>query len=178
MDSSAAPNNSNAAGRAIFLIRLMVGVVFLTEGILKFMYPDEFAAGRFARIGVPGAEIAGPFVGGIEVLCGGLVLFGWFTRLAALLLFITISVAILSTKIPVLLGHGFWGFSLAQVPHHGVLGMLHEARTDLSMWLGLVYLLIAGAGNWSLDRWRSAHRTDSGADRAVAAPAQEQPKTQ
>jgi putative oxidoreductase len=177
MDSSAAPNNSGAARSVIVLIRLMVGVVFLTEGILKFMYPDEFAAGRFARIGIPGAEVAGPFVGGIEVLCGGLVLLGWFTRLAAFLLLLTISVAILSTKIPILLGHGFWGFNLAQVQHHGLLGMLHEARTDLSMWLGLVFLLIAGAGSWSLDRWRSAHAAASTAGQSTATPGTEQPKT-
>src|SRR5512137_2459758 len=105
MGSSDAPAGSNAGRREIILVRLMVGAVFLAEGILKFVYPDEFAAGRFARIGIPGAEVAGPFVGGIEVLCGGLVLLGWFTRLAAFLLLINISVAMLSTKIPILLEH-------------------------------------------------------------------------
>jgi putative oxidoreductase len=167
---SGAPIQSNG-GRGVTLIRLMVGVVFLTEGILKFMYPDEFAAGRFARIGIPGAEIAGPFVGGIEVLCGVLVLLGWFARLAAFLLLIVISVAILSTKMPILLERGFWGFSLPKAPHYGLLGMLHEARTDLCMWLGLVYLLIAGAGTWSLDRWRSRHPAEQ-----AATPGPEMPK--
>jgi putative oxidoreductase len=171
MGSSGAPIESNGPRREIILLRLMVGVIFVTEGILKFMYPDEFAAGRFARIGIPGAEVAGPFVGGIEILCGGLVLLGWFTRLAAFLLLIVISMAILSTKMPILLEHGFWGFSLPKVSHYGVLGMLHEARTDLCMWLGLVSLLIAGAGNWSLDRWRSRHSAGQ-----TAIPGQEMPK--
>jgi uncharacterized membrane protein YphA (DoxX/SURF4 family) len=30
--------------------------------------------------------------------------------------------------------------------------MLHEARTDLSMWLALLFLLLVGAGVWSIDR--------------------------
>ena len=54
----------------------------------------------------------GPLVGGCEVVCGALLIIGLLTRLAAVVLLIDISVAIISTKIPVLLGHGFWGFSL------------------------------------------------------------------
>jgi putative oxidoreductase len=177
MRSSAAATGSNSARRDIILIRLMVGAVFLTEGILKFMYPDEFAAGRFTKIGIPAAEVTGPFVGGIEILCGALVLLGWFTRLAAVLLLINISVAILSTKIPILLGHGFWGFTLAKVPHYGFLGMVHEARTDLSMWLGLLYLVIVGAGDWSLDRWRTGRPIDLGADHAAVEPVQAKDKS-
>ena len=76
---------------------------------------------------------------------------GLLTRLAAIALFINISVAIISTKIPILLGHGFWGFSLANLPYYGIWGMLHEARTDISMLLGLIFLLIVGAGPWSTD---------------------------
>jgi putative oxidoreductase len=67
-------------------------------------------------------------------------------RLAAIVLLIDISVAILSTKIPVLLGHGFWSFSLMKLPRYGFWSMMHEARTDFSMWLGLLFLLIVGAG--------------------------------
>jgi uncharacterized membrane protein YphA (DoxX/SURF4 family) len=74
------------------------------------------------------------------------------TRLAAIVLLVDISVAIITTKIPVLLGHGFWGFSLPTVPHYGFWTMMHEARTDFSMWLGLLFLLFVGAGKkWSLD---------------------------
>lgn len=36
--------------------------------------------------------------------------------------------------------------------------MLHEARTDFSMWLGLAYLLIVGAGAWSIDARVSLRR--------------------
>jgi uncharacterized membrane protein YphA (DoxX/SURF4 family) len=135
----------------VALIRLMVGSVFLFEGILKFIYPDELAAGRFAKIGIPAPQVLGPFVGGVEVICGALVIIGLLTRLAAIPLLIDISVAILSTKIPILLGHGFWNFTLAKLPRYGFLSMVHEARTDFSMWLGLMFLLIVGPGCWSID---------------------------
>src|SRR5438067_6626780 len=99
---------------ATILVRLLVGSVFLSEGIQKFLYPAELAAGRFEKIGIPAAQIMGPFVGGVETICGALVILGLITRPAALALLIDISVAILSTKIPILLGHGFLGFSLAK----------------------------------------------------------------
>jgi uncharacterized protein YjeT (DUF2065 family) len=78
---------------AIALIRLAVGGVFLVEGILKFLYPNELAAGRFAKIGIPDPQVMGPLVGGAEVICGALVLAGLFTRLAAIPLLIDITVA-------------------------------------------------------------------------------------
>lgn len=139
----------SAAPRAVVLIRLAVGFVFATEGIQKFLYPDALGAGRFAKIGIPLPTIMGPFVGGIELVCGLLVLTGFLTRPAALLLLIDILVAIVSTKLPILLGHGFWGFANPSVA--GFWSMTHEARTDLCMLLGSWYLLIVGAGALSVD---------------------------
>src|SRR5439155_12255142 len=94
------------------LVRLLIGSVFVSEGIQKFLYPAELAAGRFTKIGIPAPETMGPFVGGCEIVCGALLIIGLLTRPATIVLLIDISVAILSTKIPILLGHGFWGFSL------------------------------------------------------------------
>ncbi len=91
-------------------MRLLAGGVFLSEGIQKFLYPAELSAGRFAKIGVPAPQIMGPLVGVCEVPCGTLLIIGLLTRLVAIVHLIDISVAIISTKIPVLLGHGFWGF--------------------------------------------------------------------
>lgn len=139
------------APAAVILVRLLVGFVFLTEGIQKFLYPDALGVGRFVKIGIPAAEVMAPFVGACEVVGGGLLILGLLTRLAALVLFINISVAILSTKIPILLGHGFWLFSLPALGRYGFLSMCHEARTDFSMWLGALFLLIVGAGRASLD---------------------------
>jgi putative oxidoreductase len=137
---------STNAPAATVLVRLMTGSVFLSEGIQKFVYPTELGAGRFGKIGIPAPQVMGPFVGACEVVCGALLIIGLLTRLAAIVLLIDISVAILSTKIPVLLGHGFWSFSLMKLPRYGFWSMMHEARTDFSMWLGLLFLLIVGAG--------------------------------
>ncbi len=138
------------AGAAVILIRFLVGWVFLSEGIQKFLFSEALGAGRFAKIGIPAPEILGLFVGGVEVVFGILILMGLHTRLASIPLLIDISVAIVSTKIPILLGTGFGGFA-APSGANGIWPMLHEARTDFSMFLGLVFLLIAGGGRWSVD---------------------------
>jgi len=139
------------APAAVLLIRLLVGAVFLSEGIQKFLFSGAVGAGRFAKIGIPSPEVMGPFVGVVEIVCGTLILLGLLTRLAAIPLIINMLVAILTTKIPILLGHGFWGFSLRQLPYYGFWGIAHEARTDFSMLLGSLFLLIVGAGAWSID---------------------------
>jgi len=140
-----------SAPRSVFLIRLVVGAVFLSEGIQKFIYPAENGAGRFAKIGIPSPDLMASFVGIVEIVCGALILIGFLTRLAAIPLIVDMLVAIISTKIPILLGHGFWGFSLRNLPYYGFWGMLHEARTDLAMLFGSIFLLIVGAGLWSID---------------------------
>jgi putative oxidoreductase len=136
------------APAAVVAVRLLVGGVFFFEGIKKFHFVEQWGAGRFARIGIPAPQIMAPFVGVVEIVCGLLLLAGLFTRIASLLLAIDISVAIASTKIPLLLKSGFWPAEA-------------EARTDYSMLMGLVFLLIVGAGAWSLDAWLSS-RTDHG----------------
>ena len=125
---------SSRAPAATLLIRIMVG------------------AGRFAKIGIPSPEVMGPLVGIIEITCGALVLVGLLTRLAALPLIGVMIVAIVATKIPILLGEGFWGFGLRKLPEYGFWSMAHEARTDFSMLLGSIFLLLVGAGPSSLDR--------------------------
>jgi len=123
---------------AILLIRILVGWVFVSEGIQKFLYPAALGVGRFAKIGIPAPQVMAPFVGAVEIVFGALVVLGLFTRLATIPLLITIIVAILTTKVPFLMKHGFWA-------------ALHESRADISMLLGLIFLLIVGAGSISLD---------------------------
>ena len=120
------------------LIRLSVGAIFLSEGIQKFINPTEVGSGRFAKVGMPNPEVLAPFVGTFEIVCGLLVLVGFLTRLAVIPLLVVMLVAISTTKIPILLGKGFWS-------------MAHEARTDYAMLLGSTFLLIVGAGRWSVD---------------------------
>lgn len=142
---------SSGAPAATILIRLMVGGIFFLEGVQKFLYPGDLGVGRFTKIGIPAPEVMAPFVGGVEIVCGVMLLAGLLTRLAAIPLLIDILVAILSTKIPILLGQAFWMFTLPKLPRYGFLSMVHEARADFSMLVGLLFLLIVGAGNWSLD---------------------------
>jgi putative oxidoreductase len=123
---------------AVILIRLMVGVVFLSEGVQKFLFPGEQGVGRFIKIGIPAPQALAPLVGAFEIVCGTLVVVGLLTRLAAIPLITIMLVAITTTKIPILLNKGFWA-------------MAHEARTDWSMLLGSIFLLIVGAGAWSVD---------------------------
>jgi uncharacterized membrane protein YphA (DoxX/SURF4 family) len=130
---------------------LLVGAVFLTEGIQKFLFPGELGVGRFRKIGIPWPDVSAPFVGAAETICGALLIVGLLTRAAAAVLLIDISVAIVSTKVPILLGHGFGPFSLPKLPRYGFWSMAHEARVDFSMWLGSLFLIITGAGELSLD---------------------------
>ena len=121
---------------ATILIRLIVGGTFLSEGIQKFLFVEELGVGRFVKIGIPHPELMAPFVGLCEIVCGVLLILGLMTRLAAIPMIINISVAILSTKIPLLLGHGLWVFNLPKASSYGFWSMMHEARTDFAMLLG------------------------------------------
>jgi putative oxidoreductase len=127
------------SSKTTIIIRLMVGAVFLSEGIQKFLFADTLGAGRFAKIGLPSPEFLGSFVGSFEIVCGALVLLGLLTRFASIPLIIIMLVAIATTKAEVLADKGFWE-------------MLHGSRTDWAMLLGSIFLLIKGGGFWSLDK--------------------------
>jgi putative oxidoreductase len=135
------------------LVRLLVGlVVFLPEGIQKLIFADALGAGRFTKIGIPFPDVLGPFVGYVEIVCGSLIILGLLTRLAAIPLIVVMIVALVSTKLPILLGHDVWIFHLASdIKRTGFWSTMHESRADLTMLLGCIYLLIVGAGRWSLD---------------------------
>ena len=129
---------------SIILIRLAVGLIFLTQGILKFIDP-HMGVVRFARIGFPHPYFTAHFVGTFEIVCGLLVLLGLWTRAAATPLLIVISTAIATTKIPELFraSQGFWY-------------MVSDARTDFAMFCSLVFLILVGGGTWSLDARHSS----------------------
>jgi uncharacterized membrane protein YphA (DoxX/SURF4 family) len=132
-----------APSKTTLLIRLMTGTVFLSEGIQKFLFPDALGVGRFMKIGIIYPEFFAPFVGSLEIIAGLMLLIGLLTRVAAILLFITICVAILTTKLP-MLQSSFWTFA-------------HESRTDFSMFIGTLFLIITGGGYWSVDLYLLNH---------------------
>ena len=125
----------------MILIRVIVGLVFLTEGILKFVYPGELGWGRFAHIGFPLPHLLAPFVGAVEIAAGGALILNLYAGDAALLLLIVILTAIFTTKAPILVGHQLGRFATPKLDHFGLLSFIHEARTDLSMLFGLVAIL-------------------------------------
>ena len=114
------------------IIRLVVGIIFLSEGIQKFIRPDEVGAGRFTKIGFTHSDFWAHFTGSFEIACATFILLGILTRLAAIPLFVIMVVAFITTKYPMLMEKGFWAFA-------------HEYRTDFAMTL-LLIVLIAGAG--------------------------------
>lgn len=127
------------SSKTTILIRFMVGAVFLSEGIQKFLFSEIRGAGRFEKIGLPSPEFLGAFVGAFEIICGLLIVVGLLTRLASIPLIVIMLVAILTTKGDVLMNQGFWE-------------MMHGSRTDWAMLLGSIFLLIKGGGEWSLDK--------------------------
>ena len=128
----------SGAPAQVILIRLAVGAIFLSEGLQKFLYPSDLGVGRFVKIGIPSPQFFAPFVGAVESICGALILLGLLTRLAAIPLIVDMLVAIITTKIPLLMKSGFWA-------------MAHEARVDYAMLLGCLFLLTVGAGPVSID---------------------------
>lgn len=139
------------APRSIIFIRLMIGLIFMSEGVQKFIFPESLGPGRFENIGFMIPDILACFVACVEITAGLMVILGLLTRIAALALAINMTVAILSTKIPILLGHGYWFFHVRQLSRYGFWAMAHESRTDLAMLAGSLFLLVVGAGAWSLD---------------------------
>jgi len=120
--------------------RSIVGLIFLSEGIQKFIVPELTGAGRFAKLGFTNPEFWAAWTGCFEIACAVLLLSGFWTRLAAIPLFIIMLVAFVTTKWSILTSKGFWVFA-------------HDYRTDFAMTGLLVYLFVSGGGKYSLRRF-------------------------
>jgi uncharacterized membrane protein YphA (DoxX/SURF4 family) len=127
-----------SADKKTIIVRLIVGIIFLTEGLQKYLFPDLLGTGRFLKIGFPDPEFWAYFTGTFEIICGTLVILGFVTRLASIPLLTVMAVAFVTTKWPLLINKGFWV-------------MMHEYRTDFAMTLLLIFLFISGGGKWSVD---------------------------
>lgn len=149
-------SDARRALRVLPLVRLMVGIVFVSEGLQKFIFPVLRGPGRFNELGFPAPEFFGYGVGLTEVLCGTLVLIGLYTRWASVPLTVIMVGALMITKLPILLGHGFGPFMIPPQEHYGFWAMLHAARVDWALLLGTLVLALAGAGPRSLDSFRKS----------------------
>jgi putative oxidoreductase len=142
-----------SAPPATILIRLAVGGVFCTSGLIKFLYVNQ-GAGRFAKLGIPAPEFMANFVGVVEIAAGLLLAVGLATRLAAIPLVFNMLVAIFTSKLPLLFGPG--PEPVAAAPKVGLWAFAYQSRLDFTMLLGCLFLFAVGAGAWSLDAWRTA----------------------
>jgi len=158
MNGTDRPSGFRAGSAATVLIRIAVGLIFGTQGILKFIDPN-MGVNRFARIGFPHPWALAHVVGVFEILCGFLVLIGLFTRLASVPLLVIISTAIATTKVPELTrpGQGFWF-------------MVSDARTDFAMACCLIFLIISGGGMLSVDARRRTGEMPEGPRRGQGSP--------
>ncbi len=137
--------NTDDDGRMI-IIRLIAGLIFISEGILKYKLIQWLGPGRFAEIGFSHSFFWAYFTGAFEITCGLLVLIGFWTRIASIPLLIIMFVAFITTKLPILLNKGFWTFA-------------HEYTTDFSLTMLLILLIIYGGGRWSMDGGRQGVRS-------------------
>jgi putative oxidoreductase len=157
------------APKSTLLLRLMAGGVFLSEGILKFVYVNQ-GVGRFTKLGIPFPQETATFIGGLEIVGGLLLITGLFTRVIAIPFIIEMVVAILTTKIGLYLGTSPLPLPPA-LPKVGFWAVMHESRSDYAQILTAFFLLVAGPGPWSLDAVLRRRREAPLVQRAIGRPA-------
>ena len=145
--------------KSTIFLRVMVGGVFLWEGILKFVYANQ-GIGRFTKLGMPLPHFTADFVACLEIVGGLLLLTGLMTRLIAVPFIFEMIVAILSTKISLYLGTSPLPLPAAP-PKIGMWAVLHEVRSEYAQLLTVVFLMINGPGRWSLDALLNRERDRS-----------------
>jgi putative oxidoreductase len=119
----------------MIIIRLIVGLIFISEGTQKYLFLQIFGPGFFQEIGFSHAYFWAYFTGACEILSGIMILSGLLTRIASIPLLI---IMFITTKLPILTTKGFWSF-------------LHEYNADFALTMLLILLLFYGGGKWSVD---------------------------
>src|SRR5262245_24007913 len=135
--------------KSTLLLRLMAGGVFFWEGLLKFVYANQ-GVGRFTKLGIPFPHFTATFIGGLEIVGGLLLLVGLTTRLIAIPFVAEMIVAIISTKISLYLGTSPLPRPPAP-PQMGFWAVLDEVRSEYAQMLTVLFLMVNGPGEWSLD---------------------------
>lgn len=85
-----------------FILRIVLALILLTHGLPKIKN-REVAIKIFSDMGFKNAKFWSLFAGFIEVICGGLILFGFLTQIASLIVvfeFIFILIFIKKIKPP------------------------------------------------------------------------------
>ena len=124
-----------------FLGRFLISLIFILAGIGKIVdFQGAVEALKSVGIGAPSFFI---FVGLLMELIGGiLLLLGWFTRFAIVVLMIFL----LPTT---LIFHGFWNYTGTEM---GL--QLSIFLKNLTIYGGLLAFFSYGPGRWSIDACR------------------------
>ncbi len=117
------------------LARLALGITFLTAGWGKLGALDAAITNFRDNFHMPIPEITAPFVSGVELVGGILVLAGLLTRFAAIALMINMLVAVFA----------YWWSEVADKLN--LFGLAESGYIIMSAWLA-----VTGAGPLSLDR--------------------------
>jgi putative oxidoreductase len=125
------------AGLAPLAVRIIVGIIMFAHGLQKLQGGPANFGGLLSQLGVPAPELMAYVVTFVELVGGALLIVGLLSRLSALLLTIDLVVAILLVKLNV-------GLIAPQGSGAG-------AELDLALIAGLLVILLAGPGRFSLD---------------------------
>src|ERR1700742_3539383 len=134
------------ASSAVVLIRFYVGLIFVGEGVLKFLREDPLGPGRFIKAGIPGGEALAYLDGVFEIGCGLLILAGLLTRLATIPMIVDMVGALTITKVPLL-----WGNAPLYPQEGSIGGLFHEGRREIGCFAPSFFPPIVGAASLSLD---------------------------
>lgn len=115
----------------LFVVRLIVGGLFVWHGIDKFQTGMTGVEGFFSDNGVPLPGITAPLTAIAEIVLGAALIIGIITRLSAVLL------------TGIMLGAMIWVASNGAFPGDYELNLAYIA--------GLLSLVFFGSGAWSLD---------------------------
>lgn len=143
---SLAQLTATRASGAVVLIRLYVGLIFVGEGVLKFLRSETLGSGRFEKVDIPAAAFFANLDGAAEIICGAMILAGLLVRLATLPMIVDMIGALAITKLPLL-----WASAPLYPKEGGFWDFFHEGRLDIAMLCGSIFLLIVGAGGLSFD---------------------------
>ena len=120
------------------LARLVVGVVFTTSGWGKVHNLEKVTA-FFTELHIPAPAFQATFVSFVELVGGSLLIVGLGSRLAAIPLIVSMVVAIVTAKADDV---------------HGVADLF--GTVELTYVALMVWIVIAGPGRFSLDRFITA----------------------
>lgn len=138
---------SGRADLLLLLARLALGAIFIQSGFGKLTDLAGFTAGLEA-MGVPLASVLAVAGALVEFLGGFAIVLGAWTRLAAVLV-------AGFTVVATLLAHRFWDVPADQQAMQSI-----QFMKNLAIVGGLLALIAAGAGRFSVDGMRSRRQED------------------